>query len=87
MRVINPTLETLRRDYEKGMLVLSQKNEHHRYLVVLSDEDGNFHCHRYFRTGITEDADEWAVSVDIQGTDDITEAFKWAFEPKALVRD
>lgn len=83
MRVKNPTLTALRSQWEKRLTVISEKNEHCRYLVVLSDDEGCFYCHRYFRTGITEDADEWAVSVDISGTDDVSKAFRWAFDPKA----
>lgn len=80
MRVINPTLAEIRSQWEKGLYLLAQKNENHRYLVILEDGRGNYHCHRYFRSGIKEDDDEWCASVDTI-TSKASIAFEWAFDP------
>jgi len=56
------SLKQLRQDWEKGLCCFFEKEIRGIVNVLLKDEHGNYHLHRYF-----QNKGGWAVSKDIRG--------------------
>lgn len=57
-----------------------QTREGNEYLIVLEDEDGDYHCHRYIRSWRDGSYD---CSYDAQNVG-IQTVFEWLNDPKAI---
>lgn len=74
-------LNELRRNWERDLDPLTGFIPHERpgvFCVVLEDEDGGFHCHRYIRR-----LSGWDVSADGQRVSQ-NEALRWIAAPRAI---
>ena len=75
-------LEELRKLWEKNLTVLSEKMvDEWTCLVVLTNKNGQFHCHRYFSIG-----NDWVASVDCR-TSSFVDVVRWCFDPRAKPED
>jgi len=73
-------LDEVRRQWEKGLkvkCVLDEASSDQALVVLQSERNEKYHCHRYFQIGA-----DWQVSVDHQGVD-LEKVWKWLEDPKA----
>lgn len=80
----NEPIDDLREERERRERGLEPKTrikseDSSSFLVILEDDDGNYHCHRY----VMEFGRGFDCSYDAQGVD-IDTAFKWLNDPRAL---
>ncbi len=87
-------LKEQREPWEKGLEVVCEMNDQGHsdtLLVVLKDDNQQYHCHRYFRTIFSgpvkpaPEAERWEISADAQRVDADT-AMAWLADPKAQPR-
>ena len=88
-RASEETLQSLRKKWERGleektvlsparMFDVSDEDVGRKILVVLQDDEGTYHCHRYF-----ELSHAWECSVDAQRVD-LDTVWEWLPNPQAM---
>jgi len=78
--ILSLRIEREKREYGLEAVVKIEQREDELYLVVLEDDDGDYHCHRYVRQMFNN---EWDCSFDAEEVG-VDKVFEWLNDPRAL---